>query len=136
IEAAHVIGSSAGGPIAFTFAAIYPKRLRSLVLVGTAIDLFPAGEPGSDEVRRQLVVLARDGAEAAFDQRPAGVEVSFNELWDEPEAVARGALEAYHAAVQRRRDLAQSLPKTTRVHYYATELRSMEAYLSTGLGAY
>jgi pimeloyl-ACP methyl ester carboxylesterase len=65
IDAAHVIGSPAGGPIALTFAALYPARTRSLILTGTAIDLFPPGEPGSEEVRRQLVVLERDGAAAA-----------------------------------------------------------------------
>ena len=136
IKAAHIIGSSAGGPIVLTFAALYPRRVRSLVLVGTAIDLFPMGEPGSDEVRRQLVVLARDGEEAAFDQRPPSVEFSFNELWDEPEAIARGMLEAYRARVQRRREQARDMPRATRVHYYSTELRSMEAYLSTGITAY
>ncbi len=37
LDSAHIIGSSAGGPIAFTFAALCPRRTRSLVLTGTAI---------------------------------------------------------------------------------------------------
>ena len=41
IAAAHIIGSSAGGPIAIMFAATQPERVRSLVLTGTALDLFP-----------------------------------------------------------------------------------------------
>ena len=101
ITTAHIIGSSAGGPIAFTFAALFPQMTRSLVLTGTAIDLFPPGEPDSDLVRRHLVILERDGPEAAFDQRPAGVEVSFNELWDEKEAAARGTLDTWSPAPQR-----------------------------------
>lgn len=35
IDAAHVIGSSAGGPIAIAFAALWPERTRSLLLAGT-----------------------------------------------------------------------------------------------------
>src|SRR5688572_10833216 len=37
IPAVHLIGSSAGGPIAIVFAAQWPQRVRSLVLVGTAL---------------------------------------------------------------------------------------------------
>ncbi len=136
IERAHLIGSSAGGPIAMLFAAIHPAPTRSLILVGTAIDLFPLGEPGSDLVRQQLVILERDGAEAAFDHRPAGVEVTFAELWDEPEARARGELDAYRRRQQQWRTQAQNLPKAERVQYYATELRNMQAYMTTTIPAF
>jgi pimeloyl-ACP methyl ester carboxylesterase len=40
IGSAHIIGSSAGGPIAVLFAATQPQRTRSLILVGTALDLW------------------------------------------------------------------------------------------------
>ncbi len=136
INRAHVIGSSAGGPIAVIFAALYPLRTRSLVLTGTAIDLFPVGDPDAGEVRRQLIVLERDGAAAAFVRRPSGVEVTFNELWDEPEAVARGTLDAYRARVERNREQARQLPTEQRVRYYAIELRSMQAYLNTTVAAF
>ncbi len=131
LPSAHIIGSSAGGPIAVHFAALYTKRTRALILTGTAIDLFPPGEVGSDIVRQQLVILEREGAEAAFAQRPNGMQVTFNELWDEPEAIARGQLDAYRARVQRWHALAQTVPHAQRVHYYATELRSMQAYMTT-----
>ncbi len=36
LASANVVGSSAGGLIALAFAALYPQRARSLVLVGTA----------------------------------------------------------------------------------------------------
>ncbi|NJM07109.1 alpha/beta hydrolase [Candidatus Gracilibacteria bacterium] len=136
IPAAHVIGSSAGGPISVLFAAHYPQRVRSLVLVGTACDLFPAGEPGSDTVREHLAILARDSANAAFDQRPAEVEVTFSELWDEAEARARGTLNAYAARRQQWRERAVQLPRAQRVHYYQTELLSMQSYMQVDVCAY
>lgn len=136
IPAGHLIGSSAGGPIAIYFAALYPHRARSLILIGTALDMFPVGEPGSDAVRKQLVILEREGAEAAFDQRPAGIEVTFNELWDEPEAIARGKLDLYRSRMTNYRAQAQALPREKRVHYFATELRSMQAYMTSEIYGY
>ncbi len=136
LSSAHLIGSSAGGPIAVLFAATQPQRTRSLVLVGTALDLFPSDEPGSETVRQYLRILEREGAEAAFDQRPPEVEVSFNELWDQPEAVARGELDGYLARQQEWRIQVQHVSRTQRVHYYATELRSMQAYMQLDVRAF
>jgi len=130
---AHVIGSSAGGPLAILLAATRPQCVRSLVLVGTAVDLFPAGESGSDQVRQHLAILEKDGEESAFSQRPAGIEVTWGELWNQPEAVARGEEMAYSAQQGQWRDQARALPMAQRVHYYATELRSMQAYLTLDL---
>ena len=136
LSSAHVIGSSAGGPIAVLFAATQPQRTRSLILVGTALDLFPSGEPGSEAVRQHLRILEHKGAEEAFDQRPPEVEVSFNELWDQPEALARGELDGYLARQQQWRIQAQQVPRAQRVHYYATELRSMQAYIQLDVRAF
>lgn len=136
IPTAHIMGSSAGGPIAMYFAALYPQRTRSIILVGTAPDIFPVGEPGSDAVRNQLVILEREGADAAFDLRPAGIEVTFNELWDEPEAIARGKLDLYRSRMANYRAQANALPREKRVHYYATELRSMQAYMTNEIYGY
>lgn len=133
---AHIMGSSAGGPISVVLAATQPERVRSLILVGTALDLFPQGEPGSDTVREHLVILKQKGGEAAFDQRPTPVEVTFGELWDEPEAIARGIQGQYLERQQNWRAKAQHLPKSQRLHYYTTELRSMEAYITTNLRPY
>lgn len=136
IPAAHLIGSSAGGPISILFAVLWPQRVLSLALVGTALDLFPVGEPGSDTVREHIALLEQVGAEAAFDQRPAEVEVTFAELWDHREAAGRGTLAEYLERQQQWREKAWQLPKARRVHYYATELRSMQAYTGAKLQAY
>ena len=133
IARAHLIGSSAGGPIALQVAATAPERVRGLVLVGTALDLFPRGESGSDLVREHLAILERDGPDAAFDQRPPTVEVTWGEVWDEPEAVARGTLEAYRARRQHWREQAQAFRRGQRVHFYVTELRNMGAYIDVDL---
>jgi pimeloyl-ACP methyl ester carboxylesterase len=133
VTAAHIIGSSAGGPIALTFAAHWPARVRSLLLVGTALDLFPRGEPGSDAVRMHLAILEREGPEVAFEQRPPEVEVTFAELWDHTEATARGELEAYRARRAAWRDRARAIPRQQRVAYYAAELRNMQAYIDADL---
>src|SRR5438876_81561 len=76
MESAHHIGSSAGGPISLVFAAMWPECTRSLVLTGSGLDLFPHGDPPSDIIREQIALLERDGAESAFEQRPAGVEAT------------------------------------------------------------
>src|SRR5207247_455456 len=70
IGRAHLVASSAGGPIGIVFAASYPKRTRALVLAGTALALFPVGDPSSDIVREQIALLDAKGPEAAFAARP------------------------------------------------------------------
>ncbi|MCY3556875.1 MAG: alpha/beta hydrolase [Gemmatimonadetes bacterium] len=54
VDAAHVIGSSAGGPIALLFAATYPERTRTLVLAGTGANLWPDEDPVTRIVKEQL----------------------------------------------------------------------------------
>lgn len=136
VPSAHIIGSSSGGPVSILFAATQPHRTRSLTLVGTACVLFPLGEPGSDTVRQHLTILEHEGAEVAFDQRPSAVEVTYGELWDEAEAQARGTLAEYQARTQDWRERARQLPREQRVHYYTTELRSMEAYMMVDVCSY
>ena len=136
IPSAHLIGSSAGGPISVLFAATQPHRTRSLILAGTACILFPLGESGSNTVREHLAILNREGSEVAFDQRPSAVEVTYGELWDEAEARARGTLDEYQARKQAWRIKVRQLPREQRVHYYATELRSMEAYMQVDVCGY
>ena len=90
IPSVHVIGSSAGGPISLIFAALWPQRVRSLTLAGTGLNLFPEGDPVSDLIRQHITILDNEGAEAAFDRRPAGVEASLEPLWIVDEMQARG----------------------------------------------
>lgn len=133
MDSAHIIGSSAGGPIALTFASRWPERVRSLALVGTVLELFPPDDPTSQIVRRHIAILEQEGPEIAFDHRPPEVEVTFQELWDHTEAAARGELDSYLARCKAWRARAQSQPRARRVEYYAAELRNLQAYIDQNL---
>ncbi len=94
IRSAHIIGSSAGGPIAMIFAATRPDRVRSLILTGTALNLFPP-DPITAAVRERVSVLETLGPEAAYETRPADVVASMEELWRKEDAERRGHLEEF-----------------------------------------
>jgi pimeloyl-ACP methyl ester carboxylesterase len=136
IASAHLVSSSAGGPISLVFAARYPQRARSLTLAGTGINLFPAGDAESDRVRQLLTLLDREGAEAAFAQRPAGVETSLTSLWVVDEMRARGRYAEYLQQEQALTRKARTLPEAERARAFAVELHSMQAYMRDDLPAY
>ncbi|HZO74374.1 MAG TPA: alpha/beta hydrolase [Ktedonobacteraceae bacterium] len=129
VASAHIIGSSAGGPISLAFAALYPRRVRSLTLAGTTIDLFPADDPISNRIRQLIAVLENEGAEAAFAQRPEGVETSLEPLWVVNEMKARGRYARFLEREQQLAERARTMPEAERVRYLAAELRSMQAYM-------
>jgi pimeloyl-ACP methyl ester carboxylesterase len=136
IDAAHLIGSSAGGPIAMVFAATYPQRVRSLTLAGTAIELFAAGDPVSEVVREQVGLLDSKGAEATFDGRPAGIEVTFQVLWVPEEMAERGTLGSYWDEQRRLNAQAKGIARDVRIQHYVAELRNMEACWQTDVASY
>lgn len=72
ISSAHIVASSAGGPIAICFAATRPDRVRLLVLVGTGLNLFPQDDPFSQTLRALIRTLEVSGPEAAYDRGPRG----------------------------------------------------------------
>lgn len=136
LEYVHLIGSSAGGPIAILFASAFPERVTSLVLIGTALELFPRGDKPSELIREQLVVLDRDGPEAAFEERPSGVEVSFDTLWEWEQAKALGTLAEFQEAQRHLTLLAKQVPKKERVRWYVAELSSIRAYVEANIRAH
>ncbi len=136
VASAHVVGSSAGGPISLVFAALYPQRARSLTLAGTGINLFPMGDPVSDQIRHLITILDTEGAEAAFTQRPAGVETSLEPLWVVDEMRARGRYEEFLHREEELTRQVQKMPTAERACFFAVELRSMQAYMRDDLSAY
>jgi len=136
IERAHLVASSAGGPIGIVFAATYPQRTCALVLAGTALALFPAGDAASDVVREQIALLETKGPDAAFTARPAGVEASLDVLWAHEEAGARGELDTWRAEQEDYARRAAGVPHDERVRRYAAELRSAYAYITCDVGSY
>jgi pimeloyl-ACP methyl ester carboxylesterase len=137
VPSAHVVASSAGGPISVVFAARYPQRTRSLVLAGTGLALFPQGEPVSELIGDQIALLERLGPNAAFERcprgveatprraaslfrpwrRPRGVEATLSVLWAHAEAEARRRLAAY---LDRRRPLDERARQVRRAGGFTT----------------
>jgi len=136
IERTHLVGMSAGGPIAVVFAATQPHRVRSLTLVSTGINLWPLDDPKMAIVRAQLATLQQEGAEVAFDRRPAEADVSLDPLWEREEAALLGTLDSWD---ERQRALAQqaaTIPWAERVRRYAAELIDMTAGMDCDLPSY
>ena len=130
VDEAHVIGSSAGGPIAILFAAIYPERTRTLVLAGTAADLWPDDDTVTQIVRKQLEILDKQGAEAAWDNRPPGVELSLDVLWEREEMKERSVLPEYEERIEK---FVKQCTRKDLVLWYETQLRAISAYLDRDL---
>ena len=130
VEKAHVIGSSAGGPIAILVAARYPTRVRTLALAGTAAHLWPDEDPVTLIVKGQLEILNREGAGAAWNNRPEGVELSLDVLWERDEMAERGTLVEYETRVKK---LVAKSCVQDRVAWYETQLRAIGAYLDRDL---
>ena len=136
LSSVHLIGSSAGGPIAIMFAATKPHRTRSLTLTGTASNLFRSDDDVAKVVMEQIDHVTKLGPEAAFDRRPAGVEVSLAVLWEPPEREERGTLDEYWEDQRLLNSRAIQVPKALRVRYYAAELRTMNGYIDVDIAAY
>ena len=130
IEKAHVIGSSAGGPIAVLFAMLYPERVRTLALAGTAAHLWPDDDPVTRIVRGQLEILNKQGAASSWNSRPEGVELSLDVLWERDEMEERGTLAEYEERVT---ELVAKSSVQDRVEWYETQLRAIDAYLDRDL---
>jgi pimeloyl-ACP methyl ester carboxylesterase len=110
IEQAHIMGSSAGGPVAMQFTATYQERVSCLVLVNTAPDLLVRED--AEELRRLLAEREAAGpdwlpvppAEAtpAERERVAQVREQIRAL---PADERRRAFEAWRTNVNAYRDL-------------------------------
>jgi 3-oxoadipate enol-lactonase len=104
IERAHLVGHSMGGMVAQEFAASWPGRLRSLVLVATSAALGPAaGDWQRDFLASRLGPLERGRSMADLAPGivarlvgeapdPAGVEQAIASMSRVPEATYRAAL--------------------------------------------
>lgn len=130
LDSAHLIGSSAGGPIAITFAAMFPHRVKSLVLTGTACNVFPDDDPITALIKEQIATLEAQGAESAFDARPEGVHTSIDVLWEIEEARERGTLQQYLASQKMLAQQATTYPLPVRAQWYAAELCNIKAYMT------
>jgi pimeloyl-ACP methyl ester carboxylesterase len=136
VDVVHIIGSSAGGPIGIFFAAVYPERVHSLTLVGTALDLFPLGDKPSDIIRKQLQILEQHDSETAYEQRPNMVETTVSVLWAKAEAKERGTLDAFTKRQKMMVERAKNVSYSARIAWYVAELRNIQAYIDFALHVY
>ena len=92
IEKAHILGSSAGGPIAMQFALNYPDATESLILINTmSYSQEAQREVRRQELRRLKERIAAVGRQAAVEQAIAD---RFPQMsGDDPERFARIAAE-------------------------------------------
>ena len=92
IETAHILGSSAGGPIATQFALDYPEMTDTLILINT----MSYSQEAQREVRRQELARLKERVAAVGGQ--AAVEEAIADRFpqmasDDPERFARIAAE-------------------------------------------
>ena len=134
VERAHVMGSSAGGPIALTYALHYPETVKALVLIHTAPALL--AEPRAVErMRARLELLEREGPEAAYEagrSQPLGLQ----ELLRRRAAAAGVDAEAMAQAAgvaQAVRERVEQSSREDRVRWFAGETRNYSAYLGVDL---
>ena len=131
IGSAHLIGSSAGGPISIVFAAMLPARVKSLILTGTACNVFPYEDQVTKLIREQIALLAAEGPNTAYARRPEGIHTSVDILWEIEEARERGILNAYLESQKTLEQQASSYPPHERAQWYATELWNIKAYMTS-----
>jgi pimeloyl-ACP methyl ester carboxylesterase len=127
---AFVMGDSAGGPIALTFALTYPQMTRALVLAETGARLL--GGAFADRIRARVDILRREGAEAAYAwrKRAGGVGLQERTQWYTlPADFQEHVTEEQQAAVERLR----RTTREERVAWYAGELLTYAAYLDLDL---
>jgi len=130
LRAAFVMGDSAGGPIAITFALMHPEATRGLVLAETGARLL--GGPFGARIRERVEILCRDGAGAAYAARKTAGSVGLGERtqwYTLPEAVQTRIAREQDAAMKRLRQTTRE----DRVRWYAGELRNYAAYLDIDL---
>jgi len=68
VEAIHLVGLSMGGGIALQYALTHPGRVRSLVLVDSALPGFGYSEEFSQQVQELVAVARREGPRAALER--------------------------------------------------------------------
>jgi 3-oxoadipate enol-lactonase len=129
-ESAVIMGDSAGGPIALTFALRYPEATRGLVLAETGARLLSGRF--AERVRARIALLESEGAAAAYAARKEGGGVGLGERakWFTLPPDVEAQLEAGQ------REFLDRLRETTRedrIGWYAGELRNYSAYLDVDL---
>ena len=132
ISKAIVMGDSAGGPIAMTYALTYPDTVLALVLAETSPRLLPDLHLDGPTGRR-LEALRTKGPEAAFDlaqqeQRDPKVPNLQGRIKPNP-ATAAATLAFQQEAMKKM----QAVSRADLVRYHVGELNNYSAYVGVDL---
>ena len=135
IERAVVDGSSAGGPIALQLALSARDRVIGLILRSTSAYLWPPDEFVEDSrlVRELIDTLEREGAEAAYDERPEHTKHALEPLWRWPDAERHGWLEESKAEETELASCVAVLPREEQMRRHVAELRTCKSYIGADL---
>lgn len=135
IERAFIMGSSAGGPIAITYALTYPETVAGLILHNTSAhvlqDLGPSFVQG---IKRRMDYLKANGSEKTFDliqQEQAGQSALVLAGRGGPQPPERA-----QAVAERQKQTQAAVAKLSRderVRFGMGELRNYSAYLDVDL---
>ncbi len=132
IDKAAVWGTSAGGPIAMSFALRHPQRTASLIVTETSPMFFPDPETRR-KLKERIAVLMNDGPEAAYEARRAGGTVGLNLFAADRPAVTAEEEEQRKARRARIQAQLAQVPPEERIAKYAGELRNYSAYADMDL---
>lgn len=131
IQRAVIMGDSAGGPIALTYALTYPETVEALILVETASRLM--NDRAREGIRRQVEVLERDGRAAAFDYIQKEQAETGGQTLASRMSVPAQRMEAFQRRQRQVEELVGKLTREQRIKYTAGEVRNRSAYLDTDL---
>ena len=128
IQRAVIMGDSAGGPIALTYALTYGETVDALILVETASRLMD--DRARESIRREVEVLEREGPAAAFDyiQKEQAERGGAPRLLVPPQR-----MEEFSRRQQQVEDLVAKLTREQRIKYTAGEVRNSSVYLGSDL---
>ena len=112
IESAIVIGNSMGGEIASEIAAIYPRRVRGLVLL--APGGLPSGEIDTPPLAIRLAMLPGAGTLAPLFPLRMMIGATLRDAYFDPALVTDADIDAYTAPLKSRGGLTAFLTRVTR----------------------
>ncbi len=137
ISNAFIVGSSAGGPIALTYALAYPENVTGLILPNTSARLWchEGRVTAAERIRGRFAFLADHTPEETYDmiQREQESSSAFN-----LSPQGRGPRPPDKAQMLEERDnktqeLTEALAQADRITYAIGELRNQAAYIDSDL---
>jgi len=124
---AHIWGTSAGGPIALTFALEYPEAATALVVTDSAPWL-SVDEELKGKLRERIAILNEKGPQAAYEARVTAGTVGLNLFVGRP-VQSEQEKQSLDTATERIRAQLRAIPREERMAKYAGELRNYSAYV-------